>query len=570
MIVMPAYNAAKTLKVAYKSIPKNAADEIVLVDDYSSDNTIQVAKHLPLTVITHSRNRGYGGNQKTCYNYALENKADIVVMLHPDNQYDPSIINELILPIKEGNADVVFASRFIRNPIEGGPLKGGMPLYKYIANKLLTAIENFWLGTYFSEFHTGYRAYSGKILSKIPYWANSDDFVFDNEIIVQLVMIKAKFHEIAVKTKYFKEASSINFIRSSQYGIGILILLLKYSLYKMKLLNFPQFDFTVEKHRKNLKKNSVAITHCPNCKSKKRHIEIHGFPKWEGDIYQCEQCGLYYYDQHPKSIKKHYKNFYRKNSSQYNMILELIIKNFRYKRMKFINRYYPLKKKGSILDIETDRGDFLNFFKKRGWKVFGTQMNHNTINSIKRKFNITVDFGELPNLKYKKNSFSVITAFHVLEHIKNPFQYMKKIYNLLEPNGIFVVEVPQFEHALKFSYGSRWAALDIPNHLYHFDRIFLKKFLEDIGFTIEFETEFSFEFSIFNVVQSWLNLWHKKYNVFIRELLPIKLHKILFSKLFYKELFLIIIGAPVILYQILKLKLYKNNGDTLRLVVKKK
>lgn len=570
MIVMPAYNASKTLEATYHQIPKDFVDEIVLVDDFSRDKTVKIAKKLPITVITHNKNRGYGGNQKTCYNYALKQKADIIVMVHPDNQYDPRIINELILPIMEGHTDVVFASRFIRNPIEGGPLKGGMPLYKYLANRFLTTLENQFLGTYFSEFHTGYRAYSGKVLSKIPYWTNSDDFVFDNEIIVQLILAKARFKEIAVKTKYFKEASSINFIRSLQYGLGILTLLLKYTLFKFKILNFPQFDLNDEKKSNNRRnKNTITINQCPKCHSKNRHIEMHGFPKWEGDIYKCEQCGLYYYDRHPKSVKTYYKILYKqKNSTRFNKILQLWIKWLRYKRIIFINKFYSLKNKGNILNIGIEPEISLNSFKKKGWVVYETKINTKKhANNDSKK---VIDLEEFLNIKYKKNSFSVITVFHVLEYIKNPFAYITKIYNLLKPNGIFVLEVPNFEHILRFSYGSRWAALDIPNHLYHFDRDWLKKFLTDLGFKIEFESSFSFEFSIFNVVQSWLNLWHKKYNVFIRELLPMKLHKMLFSKLFYKELFLIIIGTPVILYQILKLKLHKNNGDTLRLVVRKK
>src|SRR3989339_676496 len=169
-VVMPAYNAAKTLAETYKMIPKDAVDEIVLVDDFSQDATVEIAKTLPIKVIKHGRNRGYGGNQKTCYNYALQNNADIIVMLHPDNQYDPGIIRQLILPIREGKNDVVFASRFIYDPVRGGPLQGGMPLYKYIFNRILTFAENKWLGTHFSEFHTGYRAYSAEILKKIPYW----------------------------------------------------------------------------------------------------------------------------------------------------------------------------------------------------------------------------------------------------------------------------------------------------------------------------------------------------------------------------------------------------------------
>lgn len=240
-IIMPAYNAAKTLEKTYKAIPKGSYDEIILVDDKSKDETVKVAKKLNLIVVQHEKNRGYGGNQKTCYDLALKRGADVVVMLHPDYQYDPSIVPNIALPILQNQADVVLASRFLRDPLKGGPIKGGMPVYKYIANKMLTALENFILGTYFSEFHTGYRAFSKKALQSVKYDLNSDDFIFDNEILVQMVIRKLRFKEIPVETKYFTEASSINFLRSSKYGLEILKTLAKYILHKNKIMRFKQF-----------------------------------------------------------------------------------------------------------------------------------------------------------------------------------------------------------------------------------------------------------------------------------------------------------------------------------------
>ncbi len=242
VIVMPAYNAAKTLEKTYEEIPAGSYDEIILVDDASKDSTVELAKKLNLIVKEHPKNKGYGANQKTCYTEALARGADVIVMLHPDNQYDPAIIPNIALPIIQGQAEAVLASRFLRDPLEGGPIKGGMPVYKYISNVMLTFIENVVLNTYFSEFHTGYRAYSRKALESIRFMENSDNFLFDNEIIIQLIIKKMRFKEIGVRTRYFKEASSVGFFTSVRYGLGILKTLVKYMLHVNNIKRFPQFE----------------------------------------------------------------------------------------------------------------------------------------------------------------------------------------------------------------------------------------------------------------------------------------------------------------------------------------
>lgn len=237
IVVLPAYNAAKTLKNTLDAIPKEVVDEIILVDDCSKDNTVEVARGLGLKVFTHKNNLGYGANQKTCYKKALELGADIVVMVHPDYQYDPSIIKELIAPIKEGRADAVFGSRMMK----GGALSGGMPLWKHNANILLTAIENVILGTYLTEYHSGFRAYSAKLLRSISYELNSDGFVFDTEIIVQIILKYFRIEEVPIRTRYFDEASSIKLCPSIIYGLQIMKTLLKYTLHTHNIIRFGQF-----------------------------------------------------------------------------------------------------------------------------------------------------------------------------------------------------------------------------------------------------------------------------------------------------------------------------------------
>ena len=237
IVVLPAYNAAKTLKKTYDDISKDIVDEIILVDDLSKDNTVEVAKRLGIKTFVHSKNRGYGGNQKTCYTKALEFGADIVVMIHPDYQYDPKVIPDLIEPIKRGRADAVFGSRIMK----GGALEGCMPRWKYNSNILLTALANVILDVYLTEYHSGFRAYSAKYLRSVNFMKNSNNFVFDSEIIIQGVIKHMRFEEVPIHTRYFDEASSIKFWACVIYGLSILKTLFKYILHKGNIIQFKQF-----------------------------------------------------------------------------------------------------------------------------------------------------------------------------------------------------------------------------------------------------------------------------------------------------------------------------------------
>ncbi len=230
VVVMPAYNAEKTLERTLKEIPFDIVDELVLVDDASKDNTTELAQKLGIRhVIRHERNKGYGGNQKTCYNKALELGADIVVMLHPDYQYTPKLITAMVSIIGQGLYPVVFGSRILGK----GALKGGMPMYKYISNRFLTLAQNLMMNQKLSEYHTGYRAYSRKVLETVPYERNSDNFVFDNQMIAQIFYHNFEIAEVTCPTKYFDEASSINLRNSIEYGLGVLGVSFRYMLAKM-------------------------------------------------------------------------------------------------------------------------------------------------------------------------------------------------------------------------------------------------------------------------------------------------------------------------------------------------
>jgi len=240
IIVMPAYNAALTLRKTYDEVmTQGIVDLIVVVDDGSRDETVSIAKTLPNAMVyIHERNQGYGANQKTCYKLALEEGGDIIIMVHPDYQYTPKLITAMASMIAFDVYDVVLGSRII----SGGALKGGMPVYKYIANRFLTAAENLLLGSKLSEFHTGYRAFHRKVLENIPFHMNSDDFVFDNEILAQVIYFGHRIGEVSCPAKYFEEASSINFRKSVLYGLGVLRTAFKFRLQRFGLINSRLFS----------------------------------------------------------------------------------------------------------------------------------------------------------------------------------------------------------------------------------------------------------------------------------------------------------------------------------------
>lgn len=238
IVVMPAYNAERTLRQTHAELPRDYVDEVILVDDASRDATAAVARELGIRTIIHPENRGYGGNQKTCYRAALDAGADIVVMLHPDYQYSPRLVTAMASMVASGHYDIVLGSRILG----GGALAGGMPRWKYAANRFLTLAENLALGIKLSEYHTGFRAYRRAVLETLPLGENSDDFVFDNELLVQAAAFGFTIGEVSCPTKYFPEASSINFHRSVRYGFGVLATAGKYLLHRAGLARFALFS----------------------------------------------------------------------------------------------------------------------------------------------------------------------------------------------------------------------------------------------------------------------------------------------------------------------------------------
>lgn len=238
IVVMPAYLAGRTLEATWRDLPHDIVDEVIVVDDASDDDTVAVARSLDLDVILHPHNTGYGGNQKTCYTHALGRGADIIVMVHPDYQYDPRMVTAMAGMIASGVYDMVIGSRILG----GGALAGGMPAWKYVANRLLTAFENIFIGAHLSEYHSGYRAYARTLLDALPWQQNSDDFVFDNEILAQTVIGGFRIGEVSVPTRYFAEASSIGFAKSVRYGFGVVGTTLLAWLARVGIYRHPMFS----------------------------------------------------------------------------------------------------------------------------------------------------------------------------------------------------------------------------------------------------------------------------------------------------------------------------------------
>jgi glycosyltransferase involved in cell wall biosynthesis len=245
VVVMPAYNAGRTLRMTYEELPKDHVHLVILVDDASTDATVEVAKNLNLQLFVHNRNYGYGANQKTCYAEALKAGADVIVMVHPDYQYDPTLVPQIIAPIVTGEADLVLGSRLK----EGSAIRQGMPWWKYVSNRFLTYVENVVFGLQHSEFHTGYRAFRREVLETVNFGMNSDGFVFDQEIIAQTVAAGFRIGEIAVPVRYFPEASSASFWQSSVYGLRILLLLLRYLLHCTRIWRQRQFESLRARYR---------------------------------------------------------------------------------------------------------------------------------------------------------------------------------------------------------------------------------------------------------------------------------------------------------------------------------
>ncbi|OGY65362.1 MAG: hypothetical protein A3A16_02855 [Candidatus Harrisonbacteria bacterium RIFCSPLOWO2_01_FULL_44_18] len=492
VVILPAYNAAKTLRLTINAIPKGVVDDIVLVDDASRDDTVKVAKELGLKyVFAHDKNRGYGANQKTCYREALKLGADIIIMVHPDFQYDPALVTELAKPIAYGAADAVFGSRML---ISQNALKGGMPYWKFAANIGLTMLENFVLGINLSEYHSGFRAYSRKVFENLLFELNSDDFVFDTEIIVQSKVAGFKIAEVPIPTRYFPEASMIGFWRSVIYGLNILLVMGKYLLHKSRIRKFAQLHPKIK----------TSAVHCFNCGGNNAYL---AFPATidlkpvfrqgryaitdadgadHGNIYKCLSCGVYFVDRN--EIAEEFSRYYKAQP------LDLVYLNDEFGRRKAFKKTVHRIKSfvdnasggARVLDVGCGPGFFLSEAKKAGFEIFGIEPSPESCEfarvSLKLE-NISCVFMEDANKIFPESSFEVIVAFDVIEHVLNPRNLFEFAYAKLKPGGILAITVPMIDSLTARILGKNWHAF-LPSHLNYFTADSLEKLWQLVGFEL--------------------------------------------------------------------------------------
>ncbi|MDO8430320.1 MAG: bifunctional glycosyltransferase/class I SAM-dependent methyltransferase [bacterium] len=475
IVVLPAYNAAKTLEKTLFAIPKDWVDDVILVDDLSRDDTVAVAKKMGLKTFVHEKNLGYGGNQKTCYREALKLGADIVVMLHPDFQYDPSFIPEMIKPIAMGECDAVFGSRMY---VKRNALLGGMPYWKFFANIFLTLLENLVLKMNLTEYHSGFRAYSKRVL-ELPLYLNSDGFVFDTEIIVQMKVAGMKIKEIPITTRYFSEASMIGFWRSVQYGLNILSVMFRYLL--------GQFEI------------QYCEKSCPNCQKQQSLIFLRGSDDLMGilkntnyqitesniglygNIYHCVNCDLYFVDRF--NIEAALNKYYARQSLDIVYLRDVIGRRKAFRRVleKIIYLNPDMK---NLLDIGCGPGFFLAEAESAGLDVWGLEISNESVKFAKDKLNLPQVFQDEESLEEAApKPFGAITAFDFIEHALDPKEIFIKVHKKLETGGLFVFTIPIIDSFVAKLLGKRWHAL-VPSHLNYFTFKSLANIYLPLGYSL--------------------------------------------------------------------------------------
>lgn len=491
--ILPAYNAERTLGQTVGAIPRDIVDDIILVDDASSDKTVEAARRLGIKTFVHRKNVGYGGNQKTCYKEAIAAGADIVVMVHPDFQYDPRFIPQLVVPIAEGKVDAVFGSRML---VPKNALKGGMPRWKFFANIFLTRIENFILGYHLSEYHSGFRAYSKRVLSALPIELNSNGFVFDTEIIAQMKVASFKILEIPITTRYFPGASMIGLIRSSEYGLRILTVMIRYLLHRWGILRLQKF----------LPISGDENLVCPNCAAQRGLLIIKGTVNLKdmlqktnyslteaenglfGDIYKCARCRMFFVDR--RGISDALVNHYENQPLDSNYIKGEAFRERTFRRI--LGRLKKIRgdlRNGTILDIGCGVGFFLAEAARAGYDVYGVEPSITAVHYAHTELNLTnVLCGSADQIDelFQDKKFDIITAFDVLEHIVRPREFLEKLSKHLKPHGIIILTIPMIDSPGATFFGRHWHAL-LPSHLNYFTNSSLKEFYFSLGYKCEYQ-----------------------------------------------------------------------------------
>ncbi|MEK7535922.1 MAG: bifunctional glycosyltransferase/class I SAM-dependent methyltransferase [Patescibacteria group bacterium] len=507
--ILPAYNAGKTLRQTLNAIPRPFVDDVILVDDKSRDNTVEVSRSLGIKTFPHKRNRGYGGNQKTCYREALLAGADIVVMVHPDFQYDPVFIPEMVSPISEGRADAVFGSRMMQRE---KALVGGMPRWKWIANILLTKFENFCLGLSLTEYHSGFRAYSRRAL-ELPIELNSDNFVFDTEIIVQLKVAGLKIEEIPITTRYFPDASMIGFWRSVKYGLSIIAVMGKYFLHKV--LPLRQFTF--------IDVDNGKLT-CPVCKTKKSKLL---YPKkgdindllakpylvtdektgTHGEVRECLLCKVAFVTD-IQSLQSSLTKYYESAP------LDTVYVKDALGRRKTARNILSRLSGRTLLDFGSNVGIFLDEAKGLGWQVSGVEASRTARDYAKSNFSIDI----MATLK-DASTYDCIVLLDVLEHIRDPLKLVKDLADRLSPEGTIVITAPDASAPITRLWGRAWHAL-VPAHFFFFSPRSIEYIADQSGLEVLSCRQYVRHFSIDYMFQRLLRSPNLHLPVFGKFVLP--------------------------------------------------
>ncbi len=490
--VLPAYHAVRTLKQTFDAIPSAWVDEVILVDDASGDDTAVVSRALGITTIVHAKNRGYGGNQKTCYREALAAGADIVVMVHPDFQYDPSFIPKLIQPIADGAADAMFGSRMLT---PGGARAGGMPLWKYVANIILTAIGNAVLGLKLSEYHSGFRAYSRSVLERCPIELNSDNFVFDTEIIVQLKRGGFRVGEIPITTRYFPEASMIGFWKSVEYGLSFLATLGKYALVRLKIADIPAFRM-----------RSPDREPCPLCggvvhtQLYPRTAAVPGRDYAITDatiaheaILRCGGCSVAFV---PRKNIPDLSALYRSQPFDAEYCAEE--RGRRKTARRVLRKIARLTGggRGALVDVGAGPGFFVGEAKRFGFDAYGIEAGEVWLEYANKNASHPVLAGGYERLReFPDEFFSAITAWDVIEHVADPREMVALVAQKLSPGGVFAFSTPRIDSATARLLGPRWHAL-ISSHITFFGSKTIRMLLEGAGLRVAAERSYRRYFSI--------------------------------------------------------------------------
>lgn len=453
VVVMPAYNAAKTVVAGYKKIPLQYIDDVILVDDGSKDKTYEVAKKLPIKVFRNDVNLGYGGNLKVCLSKALEIGADIIIEYHPDDQYDPSALPKFIEKAQEGY-DFALGSRFI---FSKEALKNKMPLVKFFANRAMSFIDELVLGLELSEFHSGFRMYTRKLLESVPWRQNSDDYLFSFDIIAQAVFWNFKVAEVPISCRYHPAMHTANLRRSTIYALGTFKRLTEYLI--AKFLRYQRGPFLL-----------IQPAPCPHCHKKLtrfEHVVTDAVSGEQFSIFFCTPCQIGFTIPVPEHIGKYYPKSY------YSPLKSWVYNRLQFRRRNIITKYRTL---GKILDIGCGDGSFGELIPE--FSYTGVESG---FSAFQRKGVLTTG---IEKLRIVPSSFDIVTFWESFEHLKDPYTAITKAKKALKKNGILIVECPNFSSFERFLFGSKWFHLDPPRHLTHFTPQGLAGVLREQGFEI--------------------------------------------------------------------------------------